>query len=101
MEVCERYRIVRLNNWNQSLQINFQFMAVLGIPSGLYVSPKPDPATYLNAALDPASYLYDAPDLDPTIWHASDVVSEPDPYFDSCSGSMQAEMVHKKEKIML
>ncbi len=37
-------------------------MAVLGIRSGLYASPKPDPATYLNAALDPASYLYDAPD---------------------------------------
>jgi hypothetical protein len=62
MEVCERYRIVLLNNWNQSLQINFQFMALLGIRSGLYASPKPDPATYLNAALDPASYLYDAPD---------------------------------------
>jgi hypothetical protein len=32
-------------------------MALLGIRSGLYASPKPDPATYLNAALDPASYL--------------------------------------------
>ena len=40
MEVCERYCIVRLNNWNQSLQINFQFMAVLGIRSGLYASLK-------------------------------------------------------------